>query len=143
MKLYIASDHAGFKLKKYLLQKFSFEDLGPQGYNKNDDYPDFAEKLARKVAKEKNSKGVLICGTGQGISIAANKVKGVYSALCYDTKSAKHAKEHNNANVISIPASFVTKAQSEKIIKNWLNSNFQRGRHLRRFNKIKKIEKRK
>jgi len=133
--IYIASDHAGFKLKQKLLKKYDFLDLGPNKFNKKDDYPDYAKKLAIKVVKEK-TRGILICDTGQGVNIVANKIKGVYSALCYDIKTAKHAKEHLNANIICLGAKFLDDKKAKEIIDIWLKSKFKKGRHLRRLKKI-------
>lgn len=144
-KIYIASDHAGFKLKTKLKEslpknKISFEDLGAFQYNKKDDYPLFAFKLSEKV-KKKKSKGILICSSGQGICIAANKIKGIYAALVYDIKSARHAKEDLDSNVICISADHTNLQTAIKIIKAWMKSNFKKGRHTRRINEIKKIER--
>ncbi len=136
----MASDHAGFKLKekikKFLINKnFKFEDLGPKKYNKKDDYPDFAKMVCKKVAKEKVL-GILICGTGQGMCIAANKQKGIRAALSWNKKTAKHAKEHLNANIICLGSKFVNEKQTKEIINVWMKSKFQKGRSLRRLNKI-------
>ena len=143
MKLFVASDHAGEKLKKKLLSVLvksnqEFEDLSLVN-TFDDDYPVFAEKVAKKVVKSKN-KGILICGTGIGMSIAANKVKGVRAALCRDEKDARLARKHNDANILVLRSSTSTNSLLN-IINNFKNTSFERGRHLRRINKIKKLEK--
>ena len=140
-KIYIASDHAGFgmkeKLKKFL-KNYEIVDLGALKYKKEDDYPDYAVKLAKKVAKQKNGKGILICGSGHGMAIAANKVKGIRSSVAWNQKSVKYAKKHNNVNAISLPAQLINQKQAEKIINIWLKTKFSKEkRHIRRLRKIK------
>ena len=140
--IYLGSDHAGFKLKEKIKkwlnkQKIPFEDLGNLKYDPKDDYPDFAKKVARKVAKTK-SLGVLICGTGQGMCIAANKIKGIIAAYCYDKKTAKHAKEHLNANIICMGG--INQRTAKNIVQTWLKTKVsQEPRHIRRLNKIRKL----
>jgi ribose 5-phosphate isomerase B len=139
-KIFIGSDHAGFKLKEKLkkllkTKKIKLIDLGTSS-TESVDYPDIAKKLAKKVVKEK-AKGILLCGTGIGMSITANKIKGIRAALVYNIKTAKLAKEHNNANIICIGARTQKEKKALQMIKAWLNARFQKGRHLRR---IKKIE---
>lgn len=143
MKLFVASDHAGEKLKKKLLSVLvksnqEFEDLSPMN-TFDDDYPVFAEKVSKKVVKSKNI-GILICGTGIGMSIAANKIKGVRAALCRDEKDAKLARSHNDANILVLSSSTST-SNLLNIINKFKNTSFEKGRHLRRINKIKKLEK--
>jgi ribose 5-phosphate isomerase B len=139
-KIYIASDHAGFKLKEKLKKYFSFEDLGPDKYDKEDDYPDFAKKLAKKISKD--SIGVLVCGSGHGMNISANKFKGIRATVCWNKISAKYAKEHNNVNVLCIPARLVSEATAKDIIKTWMKTKFaDKKRHVRRLNKLKRFEK--
>lgn len=143
---YISSDHAGFKLKeklkKYLENKnYVIKDLGPEKLNNKDDYPDYAKSLCEKVLKNK-SKGILICGSGHGMVITANKFKGIYAAVCWNSKSAKYAKAHTNINVLCLPARFVTESQAKVITNQWLKTKFSKAkRHKKRINKIKKIEK--
>lgn len=145
-KIYIASDHAGFDLKEKIKksfekEKFDLEDLGPKEYKKTDDYPDYAEKLSKKVSRERNSKGILICGSGQGVCMTANKFKGVYAALAYDVDSAEHSVKHDHVNVLCLPGRDMGKAKAIKIIKNWLKTKPSSAkRHQRRVNKIKRIE---
>lgn len=145
--LYIASDHAGFKLKQGLQEIFNtfeleFKDLGPFQEDPQDDYPDFAYLLSKNVVKE-SSKGILICRSGIGMSIAANKVKGIYAALCESTNDAIKSREHNNSNVLVLndfdkDASYVY----NEIVKPWLETEFDKNeeRHVRRIEKIKAIE---
>ena len=145
--IYIASDHAGFELKEqmkeFLVKEgYQFEDLGPYRYEPNDDYPDYALKVCKKILKTK-SKGILICGTGQGMDRAANKIPGIYAEVCWNENTAKHAKEHSNANLFCFGGRVVKPGLAKKMIKIWLETPFTpRKRHLRRINKIKTIEKR-
>ena len=144
MKIAIGSDHGGFKLKEiikeYLINKgYSVSDLGCYS-EESVDYPDYAEKVARAVANGEFDLGVLMCGTGIGISIAANKVKGIRAALCHDGLTARLAKQHNNANIICMGGRTTGVETAKDIIDNFLESEFEGGRHLRRINKIKDIE---
>lgn len=144
--LFIGSDHAGFKLKefikKYLVkEEISFADVGALKEVPDDDYPDFALKLSKAVAKNKVSRGILICGTGVGMCIAANKVKGIRAANIYDEYTAKFSRMHNDANVICLRGWEVDFKRSLELLKIWLNTKFSgEKRHLKRINKIKKIE---
>jgi ribose 5-phosphate isomerase B len=138
-KILLASDHAGYKLKeivkKYLLKKNKIvQDLGTENEN-SVDYPYFAHLLAKKIRK-KNQFGILICGSGTGMNIAANKHKKVRAALCYNIKSAKLSRLHNNANVISLGARLTKKNVALKCINTFIKTKFKGGRHLRRVNKI-------
>lgn len=135
---YIASDHAGFKLKENILKKLKdLKDLSPK-FNKDDDYPIIAKRLCNKI--NKNSKGILICGSGVGVCIAANKFKGIRAALCNDIKCARLSKEHNDANVLCLSGSLTTD-KALKIIKKWFDSSFSCApRHLRRVSQIKSFE---
>ena len=135
----LGSDHAGFKLKE-LIKKFLIKkrkkvlDLGT--YNNNSvDYPDYARLLAKKIKKNKQF-GVLVCGSGIGMTIAANKHKKVRAALCYNVKSAKLSRKHNNANVIAIGGRLTKKNVALKCIEVFLKTNFDGGRHLKRIKKI-------
>ena len=135
----IASDHAGYQLKdsiiKYLLKKKkSVLDLGPKNEN-SVDYPYYAHLLAKKI-RSKNQFGILVCGSGTGMIITANKHKKVRAALCYNAKSTKLSRLHNNANVISIGARLTKKNVALKCIDVFLKTKFIGGRHLRRINKI-------
>lgn len=143
MKFYVATDHAGIDLKNwtvdYLKQKgFDVEDLGP--YDKNRvDYPDFAAKVCKAVLNDKNSQGILICGSGIGMSMAANKFSGIRAALCHDAYTAKMARAHNDANVLCFGERVVGIGVAESIIDAWLKSSFEGGRHEQRVQKINDI----
>jgi ribose 5-phosphate isomerase B len=140
IKLAVGSDHAGFDLKKdllvYLSEKgFSVEDMGP---NSSDsvDYPDFAHKVASCVETKTCDLGILICGSGNGVCITANKHLGVRAALAWEPEVASLARQHNNANVICIPARFVSQEKAFQIVDAYLESTFEGGRHENRVNKI-------
>lgn len=145
-KIYIGSDHAGFKLKekikKFLVKEnYKVEDLGAHKYDCNDDYPDYALKVCKKVLKT-GGKGILICGAGQGVSIVANKIPGIRAALCWNKNSAKLSKEHLNANVLCLGQRTLKLEFVNKIVKFWLETPFiSKGRHIRRINKIKAVER--
>lgn len=145
-RIVIASDHAGFALKEKLkpfLQKkgFALKDIGT--YSKERcDYPELAYALAKEIALKKFSRGILICKSGIGNSIVANKLPGVRAALCYNATAARLSREHNDSNVLVLGSAFVTGAQAKRIASVWLNTVFAGGRHARRVNQIKKIEKR-
>ena len=140
MKFYIATDHAGVDLKDYtveLLRNKGHEvvDLGP--YSKDRvDYPDFAHKVATSVLEDKGSQGVLICGSGIGMSMAANRHAGIRAALCHDAYTAQVARGHNDANILCFGERIVGRGVAESIIDAWLNSNFDGGRHCARVEKI-------
>ena len=138
-KIYIASDHAGFKLKSSILLKFAKKkkiiDLGPNS-SISVDYPDYAKKLSKKIASDKGSLGILICGSGMGMAITANKIKNVRAALCYSNKNTKLSRLHNNANIITLGARLVNKKKAFKFIKIFINTKFEGGRHKRRVKKI-------
>ena len=138
-KIFISSDHAGFKLKKQLIplikKKFFLIDLGPSNDN-SVDYPDFAKKLSKKVASNKGSFGILICGSGMGMAIAANKNKNIRAALCYSKKNTKLSRLHNNANIITLGERLINKNKAINLIKIFLSTKFEGGRHLRRVKKI-------
>lgn len=144
--LFIGSDHAGFKLKefikKYLVKEgISFADVGALKEAPLDDYPDFALKLSKAVAGNKGSRGILICGTGVGMCIAANKVKGIRAANVYDEYTARFSRLHNDANVMCLRGIETDFKESLDLLKIWLNTKFSgEKRHLKRINKIKKIE---
>jgi len=140
LKFYIATDHAGYAIKDYvkeLVVSLGHEiiDLGPNSANRVD-YPDFAKKCANRVIKDKGSFGILICGTGIGISISANKVKGIRAALCHDAYTASMSRAHNNANILCFGERVVGKGVIESIIKAFCNTPFEGGRHAKRVNKI-------
>ena len=148
MNIYIASDHGGLKLKSKILANsklqipnYKFEDLGPYELDPNDDYPDYALKVAEKVAQEPDALGILICRSGNGMCIAANKVKGAYAALAFSEYHAEMARKDDNANVLCLDADY----QGENpivIVKKFLESEFagMDTRHGRRFRKVQEIE---
>tara|TARA_B110000438_G_C15780964_1_gene636320 strand:+ start:311 stop:757 length:447 start_codon:yes stop_codon:yes gene_type:complete len=136
----LASDHAGFKLKQeikiFLLKKKNkVLDIGTKNTN-SVDYPDFAHKLSNKMKKNRKLLGILVCGSGIGMDMAANKHKNIRAALCYSVKSARLSRLHNNANVIAIGSRLTAKNLALKCVDIFLKTNFEGGRHLRRVNKI-------
>ena len=142
MKIAIASDHAGFKYKALIISH-----LQSQGHNVLDfgtnsegsvDYPDFIRPAAKAVAQGKVDVGIVLGGSGNGEAIAANKVRGVRCAVCWDNNSATLSKEHNNANMISIGQRMVSEKLALDIVDSWLNAKFDGGRHIERINKIEK-----
>ena len=139
-KISIASDHAGYqlkeKIKSSLIKKnIDIIDLGPVN-SKSVDYPDYAKKIANRVKNNKNDAGILICGSGTGMAISANKIKGIRAALCYNSKSTSLSRLHNNANIITIGSRLTKKQMAMKLIILFLTTKFEGGRHLRRINKI-------
>ena len=145
MIIAIASDHGGIELKniikKYLLsKKIKIKDCGTFT-KKSVDYPDFAIKVCDLIKKDIASIGILICGTGIGMSIAANKIKGIRCALCNDVFSAKMSRKHNNANVLAIGARVIGSDLALMLIDVFINNNFEKGRHIKRLKKINNIEK--
>ena len=138
-KIFIASDHAGYNLKKLLLSKLSKRkkilDLGPDSKD-SVDYPDYAKKLSKKVASNKGSFGILICGSGMGMAITANKTKNIRAALCYSIDNTKLSRLHNNANIITLGARLINKNKAFNLIRVFLKTKFEGGRHLRRLRKI-------
>ena len=139
-KVIIASDHAGFKLKneikKFLIKKREkVLDLGTKN-SRSVDYPDFAHRLSKKMKKPGNQFGILICGSGTGMSMVANRYKNIRAALCYDNKSTKLSRQHNNANVMTIGARLIKKNVALKCVSTFLSTDFDGGRHLRRIKKI-------
>ena len=138
-KIYIASDHAGYLLKKKILEKFSNNqkiiDLGPNSTN-SVDYPDFAKKLSRKVASDRGSFGVLVCGSGTGMAIAANKTKNIRAAMCVSAKNTQLSRLHNNANIITLGSRLINKNKAFKFINIFIKTKFEGGRHKRRVKKI-------
>jgi len=133
---FIASDHRGFWLKDYLKHKYPLIDLGTFDDSKRVDYPDYAKKLCNLVKKE-NSKGILICGTGIGMSIAANRYKGIRAALCRDERDAEMARTHNDANVLVLAGDFIKGARADKIVEVFFKTRFsQETRHKNRIKKL-------
>ena len=146
MRVMLASDHAGLRLKekvkKYLARKkIEYEDLGTKSF-KSVDYPDYALKVAEKVAKNKNTRGILVCGTGTGMTIAANKVKGIRAVAAYDAYSAKMSRIDNDTNVLGLRGRFFPFEKIKKIITVWLDTPFSgEKRHKRRIKKIRDYER--
>ena len=139
-KVILASDHAGFKLKeeikKFLIKKREeVLDLGTKNTN-SVDYPDYAHLLSKKITNNKNQFGILICGSGTGMSMAANKHKNVRAALCYNIKSTKLSRLHNNANVMTLGSRLIKKSVALKCVNTFLKTDFNGGRHKRRVKKI-------
>ena len=143
--LYIGSDHGGYSLKECIKGYFEennvlFEDVGVYT-QESFDYPIIAVKLCNEVVKDKNNKGIIICGTGIGVCIAANKVKGIRAALCSDTYAAQMSRKHNDANVLCMGGRVLEFEKGVDIVKTFLSTDFEGGRHLRRVNQIMEIEK--
>ena len=135
-KLYIASDHAGFALKSKLCVFFkSLVDLGTNS-EESVDYPDFAHKLTNEVLKDNSNLGILICGTGVGMSMAANRVKGNRAGLVSNNEIARLIRQHNNANVLVLPGRFMDEEEAIKSVKTFIETEFEAGRHQARIDKI-------
>ena len=136
----IASDHAGYKLKEdiknYLIdKKMSVFDIGP--YNDNSvDYPDYAKKLGNRIKLKKSDVGILVCGSGTGMAISANKIRDIRAAVCYNPKSTRLSRQHNNANIIALGSRLTKKKLSLKLVDIFLQTKFEGGRHFRRVKKI-------
>lgn len=140
----IGSDHGGYNLKTKIQKEFTdieFTDYGSYS-TESVDYPDIAIPLAEDVAKKVHEKGILICRSGVGMDIVANKVKGIRAALCFNSKVAEMAKRHEDVNIITIPADYVTEEEAIKIVEEWLKNSFDGDRHQRRIDKIRKYEER-
>ena len=139
-KIILASDHAGFELKeaikRFLIKKkMKVLDLGTKNTN-SVDYPDFAHILSKKMKKDDNKLGILVCGSGIGMNMAANKHKNIRAALCYDVKSTKLSRQHNDANVMTIGSRLTKKNVALKCVNVFIKTSFKGGRHLRRVKKI-------
>ena len=139
MKILIGNDHAGYSLKlsiiKNLEDKYEFFDRGSYS-NESVDYPDYASIIAKEIQSEKGDLGILICGTGNGVCMTANKFKGIRAVICWNEEIAKLAKKHNNANIICIPSRFIKVEEAIKIIESFILEKFEGGRHERRIKKI-------
>ena len=139
-KIFISSDHAGFKLKEDIKshlskKKLSFQDLGPFN-NDRVDYPDYAHKVAKKVKAKKSNVGILVCGSGMGMNIAANRHKNIRAAQCFNLKSTKLSRLHNDANIITLGSRLLTKKLAINCVNTFLNTKFEGGRHSKRIKKI-------
>lgn len=146
MKIFIGADHRGFKLKEKLIRfleskNYEIVDMGAHTDLTSCDYPKISQKVAQAVARTKNARGILACMTGIGHSIAANKVRGVRAALCYNKQAAVLSRAHNDANILVVGSKFVKPKDMLVIVKVWLEAEFEGGRHLRRVNQIKQMEK--
>jgi len=139
-QIFIASDHAGFILKKNIIKKFSkkinFKDLGTNNSYQSVNYPDYAHRLCKNVVKNKSNIGILICGSGMGMAMSANKHKKIRAALCYSPKNAKLSRLHNDANVITLGSRLTKKETAFKCIITFLRTKFEGGRHIKRIKKI-------
>jgi ribose 5-phosphate isomerase B len=140
MNIVIGGDHAGFEYKKYLIkslenQGYSVKDFGAYSLD-SVDYPDFAHPVAKAVEDKESEFGILICGSANGVAITANKHQGIRAAICWETELAALARQHNNANIVCIPARFVSLEEAENIVKTFLSTSFEGGRHEARVNKI-------
>ena len=136
----MASDHAGFNLKasikKFLIKKkIKVIDLGPEN-NNSVDYPDYAKKVARNVSSKKSDMGILVCGSGTGMAMSANKFKKIRAAVCYNKSSTRLSRQHNNANIMALGARLTKKTDTIKLVNVFLNTKFEGGRHLRRVKKV-------
>ena len=140
-KVSLASDHAGFKLKEniknFLIKKKKIKivDLGPQNDN-SVDYPDFAKKIARYVSSKKSNIGILVCGSGTGMAMSANKFKRIRAAVCYNKASTSLSRKHNNANILALGSRLTKKSTALKLVNIFLSTKFEGGRHLRRVKKV-------
>jgi ribose 5-phosphate isomerase B len=139
-KIFISSDHAGYKLKELIKlqlnkKKFKYTDLGPKNDNRVD-YPDYAHKVAKKVKTNKGYLGILVCGSGIGMNIVANRHKNIRAAQCFNLKSTKLSRLHNDANIITLGSRLLTKKNALNCVSVFLNTKFEGGRHTKRIKKI-------
>jgi ribose 5-phosphate isomerase B len=146
MKVAIASDHAGFEAKENIKQQLAqmgveYEDLGTNSADVSVDYPDFAERVGHAVVNGEVERGILICGSGIGVSIAANKIHGIRAALAWNKETAELARHHNNANIIAIGGRTTPPETIKEIVQSFLTNNFEAGRHAQRVAKITELEK--
>ena len=139
-KIFISSDHAGFNLKelikKKFLKKYKFQDLGTNSSKISVNYPDYAHKLCKKVSNNSKNVGILVCGSGTGMSMAANRNKKIRAAVCYSPKNTKLSRLHNNANIITLGSRLTKKNTAFKCIDVFINTKFEGGRHKKRVKKI-------
>lgn len=146
MRVVIGADHAGYELKEFIsneVQRLGYEllDVGAYTYDSDDDYPDFAAAVGRAVSEGKADRGILVCGSGVGASIAANKIKGVRACLCHDIYSAVQGVEHDDMNVICLGGLIIGRALAKKLVAGFLEAKFiESGRYLRRLNKVIDLE---
>ena len=139
-KIFLSSDHAGYRLKEFIKiyldkKKIKYTDLGPFNDHKVD-YPDYAHKVAKKVKSNNNHAGILVCGSGIGMNIAANKHKNIRAAQCFNSRSTKLSRLHNDANIITLGSRLLTKKNALNCVSVFLGTKFEGGRHLKRIKKI-------
>ena len=139
-KIFLSSDHAGYKLKEFIKihldkKKINYTDLGPFN-SERVDYPDYAHKVAKKVKSDKKHIGILVCGSGMGMNIAANRHKNIRAAQCFNLKSTKLSRLHNDANIITLGSRLLTKKNALDCVSVFLNTKFEGGRHAKRIKKI-------
>ena len=143
MKIFLAADHAGFELKEFLSNhliqlEYNVEDCGAYEMDSTDDYPDFIIPAAQKVARDTDSRGIIMGGSGQGEAIAANRIAGVRAAVYYDgpIDIVRLSRSHNNANILSLGARFISNEKAVEVIKMWFNEPYEGGRHQKRIDKL-------
>ncbi len=139
-KIFISSDHAGYNLKEKIIKKFEnrfiFEDLGTNNSITSVNYPEYAHKLCKRVGNNNKNMGILVCGSGIGMSMAANRHKNIRAAVCYSVKNTKLSRLHNNANIITLGSRLTKKNTAFKCIEVFVKTKFEGGRHKKRVNKI-------
>mgnify|MGYP001326056631 CR=1 FL=1 len=139
-KIFISSDHAGYNLKEKIIKKFEnrfiFEDLGTNNSLTSVNYPEYAHKLCKRVGSNNKNMGILVCGSGIGMSMAANRHKNIRAAVCYSVKNTKLSRLHNNANIITLGSRLTKKNTAFKCIEVFVKTKFEGGRHKKRVNKI-------
>jgi ribose 5-phosphate isomerase B len=139
-KIFISSDHAGYILKEQIKKRFkneyTFQDLGTDNSSKSVNYPDYAHKLCKKISKSSKNMGILVCGSGMGMSMAANRHKKIRAAVCYSVKNTKLSRLHNNANIITLGSRLTKKNTAFKCIDVFMKTKFEGGRHNKRVKKI-------
>ena len=139
-KIFISSDHAGYNLKEQIIKRFKnryiFQDLGTNNSSKSVNYPDYAHKLCKKISKSTSNMGILVCGSGMGMSMAANRHKKIRAAVCYSVKNTKLSRLHNNANIITLGSRLTKKNTAFKCIDVFMKTKFEGGRHNKRVKKI-------
>ena len=139
-KIFISSDHAGYNLKEQIKKRFKnkyiFQDLGTDTSSKSVNYPDYAHKLCKKISKSSKNMGILVCGSGMGMSMAANRHKKIRAAVCYSVKNTKLSRLHNNANIITLGSRLTKKNTAFKCIEVFMKTKFEGGRHKKRVKRI-------
>jgi len=139
-KIFISSDHAGYNLKeqikKKFINKYKFQDLGTNNSKKSVNYPEYAHRLCKNVSKNNKNVGILVCGSGMGMSMAANRHRKIRAAMCYSVKNTKLSRLHNNANIITLGSRLTNKNTAFKCIEVFVNTKFEGGRHKKRVKKI-------